>query len=156
MSNIPGCFNIGESDFQYHGANRLGANSLLSCIFAGLVVGNEIPRYLESLQTSCSDIPSKVFEASIDQERQIRKELLNRNGSENVHALHDELAVWMVANATVKRNNTDLQRTIHKIHELKDRYQNISLDDRSQFANQTYAFALQFDAMLDLSLVIAK
>src|SRR5690606_30294442 len=31
MTNIPGCFNVGESDFQYHGANRLGANSLLSC-----------------------------------------------------------------------------------------------------------------------------
>ena len=32
MTNIPGCFNVGESDFLYHGANRLGANSLLSCI----------------------------------------------------------------------------------------------------------------------------
>ena len=30
MTNIPGCFNCGESDFQYHGANRLGANSLLA------------------------------------------------------------------------------------------------------------------------------
>lgn len=37
MTNIPGCFNVGESEFQYHGANRLGANSLLSCIFGGLV-----------------------------------------------------------------------------------------------------------------------
>ena len=39
MTNIPGCFNVGESEYQYHGANRLGANSLLSCIFAGLVAG---------------------------------------------------------------------------------------------------------------------
>ena len=38
QTNIPGLYAIGECDYQYHGANRLGANSLLSCIFSGLVV----------------------------------------------------------------------------------------------------------------------
>ena len=35
VTNIPGLYAIGECDYQYHGANRLGANSLLSCIFSG-------------------------------------------------------------------------------------------------------------------------
>ena len=39
MTNIPGIFAIGECDYQYHGANRLGANSLLSCIYAGFISG---------------------------------------------------------------------------------------------------------------------
>ena len=43
MTNIRGLFNVGESDYEYHGANRLGANSLLSCLFGGLTVGNEVP-----------------------------------------------------------------------------------------------------------------
>ncbi|MEX2132796.1 MAG: FAD-binding protein, partial [Acidimicrobiia bacterium] len=38
QTNIPGLYAIGECDYQYHGANRLGANSLLSCIFTGLFV----------------------------------------------------------------------------------------------------------------------
>ena len=156
MTNLPGCFNAGESDYQYHGANRLGANSLLSCIFAGLVAGNEMPRYIEALESSFHDTPSSVFEDAIHQEKQARKELLARNGPENVHVLHDELAEWMVANALVKRNNRDLKRTIHKIHELRERFYRISLDDRSQFANQTYAFALQFEPMLDLALIIVE
>src|SRR5579864_9220711 len=34
-TNIPGIYAAGECEYQYHGANRLGANSLVSCIFGG-------------------------------------------------------------------------------------------------------------------------
>lgn len=156
MTNIPGCFNVGESDYQYHGANRLGANSLLSCIFGGLVTGTEVPRYLSSLSTSWKEQPTNIFEAAIESEREIRRDLLQRHGSENVHRLHDELADLLTRHVTVKRNNKDLESTYYKILELADRYKNISLDDHSQFANQTYLFAHQFDAMLNLALVITK
>lgn len=156
MTNLPGCFNVGESDYQYHGANRLGANSLLSCIFGGLIVGVEIPAYLSSLKSSYRETHSKFYEKALQQEKSFKADLLSRNGSENVHYLHDELADWMVNNVTVKRNNTDLKRTLYKIKEIRERYKNISLDDRSQFANQTYAFANQFAAMLEIALVITK
>lgn len=156
MTNIPGCFNVGESDFEYHGANRLGANSLLSCIFGGLIVGGEVPNYLASLKSSFNETPSFVFENAIKDERLLKEELMARNGSENVHSLHDELAEWMVNNVTVKRNNQDLERTLSKIREIKERYKRIKLGDHSQFANQTYAFANQFGAMLDLAFVITK
>jgi succinate dehydrogenase / fumarate reductase flavoprotein subunit len=156
MTNIPGCFNVGESDYQYHGANRLGANSLLSCIFGGLVVGKEVPNYLDSLSTSFKDVPSSIFEAALSEEEEIRRNLMQCHGPENVHKLHDELAELLVNNVTVKRNNTDLALTYDKIRELQERYKNISLDDHTQFANQTYIFAHQFDAMLALALVITK
>ncbi len=156
MTNLPGCFNIGESDYQYHGANRLGANSLLSCIFSGLVAGHEVPRYLSTLSHSCHDTPAAIYEQTLLLERAAREEMLARTGPENVYRLHDELAAWMVDNVTVKRNNKDLKRTMHKIKEIRQRFNNISLDDRSQFANQTLAFALQFGPMLDLALIITK
>lgn len=156
MTNIPGCFNVGESDYQYHGANRLGANSLLSCIFGGLVVGVEVPRYLTNISTTFDSISPSIFANALEEEEEFKRDLLSRNGVENVHRLHDELALWMVNNVTVKRNNEDLIRTIDKIKEIRERYKNISLDDRSQFANQTYIFANQFSAMLELALVITK
>lgn len=156
MTNIPGCFNVGESDFQYHGANRLGANSLLSCIFGGLVVGKELPRYLESLSESYTDCPSGIFEGALKEEEAFKSDLMKRNGGENVHKLHEELAEYLVANATVKRSNPLLQLTLDKIEEIEKRYQKISLSDRSSFANQTYIFANQFQAMLDLAKVIVK
>lgn len=156
MTNIPGCFNVGESDFLYHGANRLGANSLLSCIFGGLVAGVEVPRYLNSLKSGYKDTKGSFFEAALHEEQAFKQDLLGRSGNENVHRLHDELADWMVNNVTVKRNNRDLKKTLDKIKEIKERYAKISLDDRSQFANQTYTFANQFGAMLELAAIITK
>lgn len=156
MTNIAGCFNCGESDFQYHGANRLGANSLLSCIYAGLVTGDEIQRYLEAHPSSYRDLPSGIFEEPIGIEERFRKELIARSGKENIYALHDELADVMIRNVTVKRNNPDLQKTIDKIKELRERYKNISLDDRGEYTNQTLQFAHQFQAMLELAMAITK
>ena len=46
MTNIPGLFAAGECEYQYHGANRLGANSLLSCTFGGLEAGKDVAKYI--------------------------------------------------------------------------------------------------------------
>lgn len=156
MSNIPGCFCVGESEFGYHGANRLGANSLVSCIFGGLVAGVEIPRYLEGLTQSYSDQPMAIFSEALAQEEAFKHDLLTRSGKENVHQLHDEMADWMIRNVTVKRSNPDLQKTVDKLKEIRERYQQISLDDKGQLMNQTYAFANQFRSMLELALTMAK
>src|SRR6201996_2335906 len=48
MTNIPGLFAVGEVDYQYHGANRLGANSLISCIYGGMVTGPKMVAYAHS------------------------------------------------------------------------------------------------------------
>ncbi len=154
MTNLPGLFNVGESDYQYHGANRLGANSLLSCIFGGLITGIEVPRYLENHSKLQIKPSEKIFSDALKAEENLKQELLSRSGPENVHQLHDELADWMVRHVTVERNNKDLQRTLNKISELEERYRFISLDDRTRFANQTCIFANQFGYMMKLARVI--
>lgn len=156
MTNIPGCFNVGESDFEYHGANRLGANSLLSCLFGGLVAGKEVPRYIDSLTRGAGDISSAVFDRELAVEQAFKDDLMGRRGNENVFKLHDDLSGFLVSFATVNRNNCDLAKTLEEIKKIRERYKNISLADHSSFANQTYIFANQFRAMLDVSLVIVK
>lgn len=156
MTNVPGCFNCGESDYQYHGANRLGANSLLSCIFSGLVTGDEMPRYIEGLGSSYDAVPNTFFEQAMQIEEDLKVELLRREGGENVFKLHEELSEIMVLHVTVKRNNQDLGETLNKIKELRVRYQKITLDDQGMFMNQTLQFAQQFGPMLELALVITK
>jgi len=156
MTNIPGCFNVGESDYQYHGANRLGANSLLSCIFGGLVVGVEVPKYLASLDKSYADFPEGLFADEMQKELEIQTHLLTKDGTENVHELHNELAEWLVKYVSVKRNNKDLARTLEKIKEIRRRYEDIVLGDHGKTLNQTYVFAHQFRSMIELALVITK
>ena len=153
MTNLKGCFNVGESDFLYHGANRLGANSLLACIYGGLVTGGEVPRYIKTV-SDCTD--ATIFDEALKIEQEKQQELLSRKGPENVHKLYDELAELMVKNVTVKRDNPDLQQTLAEIKELKRRYKQITLDDTGTTLNQTYVFAHQFEAMLELAMVITK
>ncbi|MGH9389634.1 MAG: succinate dehydrogenase (quinone) flavoprotein subunit, partial [Vicinamibacteria bacterium] len=62
MTSIPGLYAIGEVDYQYHGANRLGANSLLSCIYAGMIGGTAAASYAGSLSTLAEDVPSAPFD----------------------------------------------------------------------------------------------
>jgi len=156
MTNIPGCFVVGESEFQYHGANRLGGNSLVSCIFGGLTAGVEVPRYLDTLENSYGNLPARIYSEAMAKEEAFKHDLLTRSGPENVHLLHDELADWMVRHVTVKRNNADLKKTLDKIKEIRERYGRITLSDKSSVLNQTYAFANQFAAMLEMALVITK
>lgn len=156
MTNIPGCFNVGESEFQYHGANRLGANSLLSCIFGGLTAGMEVPRYLDSLTSSYGNISSRIFSDALAKEEAFKHDLMSRDGKENVHCLHDELSDILIRNVTVRRNNADLKQTLDVIKQIRERYNHIHLDDKGSSVNQTYAFANQFGSMLELALVITK
>jgi succinate dehydrogenase / fumarate reductase flavoprotein subunit len=156
MTNLTGCFNVGESDYLYHGANRLGANSLLACIFSGLVTGGEVPRYIEGLSIGYADVSEGIFQEALEQEKRIQKELLGKKGTENVHKLHDELSDWMVRYASVKRDNPDLQRTLDKLKDIRERYDHIGLSDHGKELNQTYVFAHQFKAMLEISFVIVK
>lgn len=156
MTNIPGCFVAGESEYLYHGANRLGGNSLVSCIFGGLTAALAVPKYLDTLQKSYGHLGERIYQKALQQQEDVKKDLLNREGSENVHQLHEELSHWMMMHVTVKRNNTDLHHTLNKIKEIRERYQKISLDDRQMELNQTYTFANQFGPMLELALVMTK
>jgi succinate dehydrogenase / fumarate reductase flavoprotein subunit len=154
MTNLSGLFNCGESDYQYHGANRLGANALLSCIFSGLVAGVEAKRYVTKFKERV--VKEEDFKKALQEEEAFKKDLFQRNGGENVFVLHEELGDELIKNVTVKRNNNDLEKTLIKIKELKKRYQNITLSDTTRFLNQTYIFANQFRAMLDLAQIITK
>jgi len=156
MTNIPGCFVIGECEYQYHGANRLGANSLVACIYAGLVAGLEVPRYVDTLKKPTEETPYETFSDALHAEEEFKKDLLARDGKENVHALHDEMADLMVLNVTVKRDNENLAKTLERLKEIRERYKNIKLDDQGSLMNQTYVFANQFRSMLELALVITK
>ena len=156
MTNLTGCFVIGEADYQYHGANRLGANALLSCIFSGLVAGVEVPRYIEATGGQECGGAQSCFKAEVEAEEERKRRLLNGSGKENVHALHQELSKEMIAHVTVQRDNTHLAQTLNTIKAIRERYREITLDDSGTMLNQTYVFANQFEAMLELALVMTK
>jgi succinate dehydrogenase / fumarate reductase flavoprotein subunit len=153
MTNIPGIFAAGECEYQYHGANRLGANSLLSCIYGGFLSGPNALRYAQSLEGAEGD---GGHAAEVTRQAEINSSLLNSEGTENPFKLWRELGESMTKHATVIRYNKGLQKADEKIVELLDRYKNVKLSDHSQWANTSFAFARQLKNMLELSRVVVQ
>ncbi|MUG66502.1 succinate dehydrogenase flavoprotein subunit [Paenibacillus sp. 7541] len=151
MTNIPGLFAAGECEYQYHGANRLGANSLVSAIYGGMVAGPKAIEYVKGLKKSSEDISSSVFDRFAKEQTTKYEDLLKMEGTENAYVIHKELGEWMTNNMTVVRYNDKLQATIDKIKELKQRYRNINMTDTSRWNNQGVAFTRQLWNMLELA-----
>jgi succinate dehydrogenase / fumarate reductase flavoprotein subunit len=105
-TNIPGIFAAGECEYQYHGANRLGANSLVSCIYGGFVAGPNAVRYAKNLQAAPGN---GHFAAEQKRQEEINNRLMRSDGSENPFLLWRELGALMTENCTVIRYNKTCQ-----------------------------------------------
>ncbi len=153
-TNIPGLFAAGEADYSQHGANRLGANSLLSAVYGGTVAGPQAVKYINNLEKSSEDISSRIFDAAVKDEQKAWDDTLKMDGKENAYVLHKELGEWMTKYVTVVRENETLQKTDDKIQELLERYNDISITDTSRWSNQGANFTRQLKNMLYLARVI--
>ncbi|SFS91653.1 succinate dehydrogenase flavoprotein subunit [Paenibacillus sp. 453mf] len=151
MTNIPGLFAAGECEYQYHGANRLGANSLVSAIYGGMVVGPKAVEYIKGLKKSAQDVSSSVFDRHQKQQADKYDRITKMQGTENAYVIHKELGDWMKDNMTVVRYNDRLEATIGKIKELKERYRNINVNDTSSWNNTSASFTRQLWNMLELA-----
>ncbi|HTJ30678.1 MAG TPA: hypothetical protein VL346_09270, partial [Acidobacteriaceae bacterium] len=152
-TNIPGIFAAGEAEYQYHGANRLGANSLVSCIFGGFMAGPNALAYAKSLPPVEGDGGAAL---ELARQNEINKKLVSSSGTENPFRIWRELGETMTANVTVIRYNKNIAKTDEKIVELQERYAHINLSDKSQWANTSFAFTRQLNNMLHLSRVVAQ
>jgi succinate dehydrogenase / fumarate reductase flavoprotein subunit len=154
-TNVPGIYAAGECDYQYHGANRLGANSLVSCIYGGMLAGPASVKYARNLEKDAESTPASVFERERVRQQDINDALLNQHqGTENPIAIWREMGEIMTENVTVIRYNANLQKTLAKLDELSDRFRKINLQDRTQWANQTLNFVRELGNMLVLAKVI--
>jgi succinate dehydrogenase / fumarate reductase flavoprotein subunit len=155
-TNIKGIYACGECDFSIHGANRLGANSLVSCINGGFIAGPQALQYARNSGKSTDGVSSTVFEAERKRQQEANSSLLQSNGTENPFRIWRELGELMTKNCTVIRYNKPLEATDAKLVELLDRFNHINLSDRSQWANTSFIFTRQLYNMLQLSRVIAQ
>jgi succinate dehydrogenase / fumarate reductase flavoprotein subunit len=155
MTNIQGLYAIGECDYSIHGANRLGANSLLSCIYAGFVAGPNSVKYAKGVGAAPENLAAS-FDNEKKRQVESNNQLLNNQGTENPFKLWRELGDIMSRNVTVRRYNDKLKETDIKLVELLERYRNVNLNDKSMWSNQSFLFTRQLYNMLQLARVITQ
>lgn len=155
MTNLPGLFAAGECEYQYHGANRLGANALLACLFAGTVAGPNAVRYAKGLARRTADLPPSLAEDEAARQRALNREIAARRGNENLYEIWRELGQWMTAHVTIIRHNDRLRQTDEKIREFQDRLQKAPLPDTGRWVNMSLIHARELDNMLVLARAIA-
>ncbi|MHB8765975.1 MAG: succinate dehydrogenase flavoprotein subunit [Deferrisomatales bacterium] len=147
MTTIPGLFAAGECEYQYHGANRLGANSLLSCIYGGQVAAQKAMEYADGTRAG----GASGQEAEVLRQSEFLEGVRQLSGSENPHRLHQELGEVMTQQMTVVRHNQGLDQALEKIDELKERWEDVGLTDRGMKMNQSLHLARQLHYMLELA-----
>ncbi|MER2129018.1 succinate dehydrogenase flavoprotein subunit [Solibacillus sp. FSL H8-0523] len=156
MTEIPGLFAAGECDYSQHGANRLGANSLLSAIYGGSVAGPNAVKYIKGLKKHAEDLPEEIFTRREKEEQEKWEAILKMDGTENAYLLHKELGEWMTDNMTVVRVNSKLEETYAKLTELQERWEKININDTQKWSNQGAHFTRQLKNMLYLAKVMTK
>ena len=154
-TNIPGIFACGECEYSYHGANRLGANSLVSCIFGGFVAGPQAMAFAKN-QSKSGAAANGAFDSERKRQHEINDRLLKSDGTENPFRIWRELGEIMTKDVTVIRYNDALAKTDAKIVELLERYQRINLSDKEMWANTSFVFTRQLYNMLQLARVITQ
>lgn len=152
-TNIPGLFAAGECDYSIHGANRLGANSLLSCVYGGFVAAPAALEYAKNVERGSTET-NGIHDAEVKRQQEINDSIVSNEGSENQYKLHDEMAKVMTDNVTVVRYNDRLKATDEKLLEIQDRFGKISINDSNLWATQAVPHARQLWNMIQLARVI--
>jgi succinate dehydrogenase / fumarate reductase flavoprotein subunit len=152
-TNVPGLYACGECDYSIHGANRLGANSLVSCIYGGFVAGPEAVNYARNTSSAATN---GCYDTEKKRQEEFNQRLVQSSGEENPFRIWRELGDVMTRNCTVIRYNKALKETDAKLCELLERWHHVNLSDKSMWTNSSFVFARQLYNMLQLSRVITQ
>jgi succinate dehydrogenase / fumarate reductase, flavoprotein subunit len=140
---VKGLYAAGEcACVSVHGGNRLGTNSLLDIVVFGRRGGKAIVDFLKTAELP--EIKSDPAGKTADK----MKEYLAKTGTEKLYVLRTELQEWMMEKCGIFRNETDLKAMVVKLNELKERFKNISIQDKGTVFNTDLMEALEMENLL--------
>ncbi|BCL22562.1 succinate dehydrogenase flavoprotein subunit [Streptomyces tuirus] len=147
---VPGLYAAGEvACVSVHGANRLGTNSLLDINVFGKRAGIAAAEYAQ--KADFVELPENPAELVVEQVERLR----DATGTERVAELRRELQETMDANVMVFRTEQTIKTAVEKIAELRERYKNVSIQDKGKRFNTDLLEAVELGNLLDLAEVMA-
>src|SRR3989440_5271403 len=145
-TELTGLYAAGEcACVSVHGANRLGGNALMETITYGKRAGAHAADWAMSHTTV--EVP---VSAETDAEREL-KDLLDRTEGERPWKIRDELAQTMHENFGVFRREDQMQKQGETVAGLRERYENVVVEDKGEVFNNDLTQALELGFLLDLA-----
>ncbi|MBW8872367.1 MAG: FAD-binding protein, partial [Leifsonia sp.] len=146
---VPGLYAAGEcACVSVHGSNRLGTNSLLDINVFGKRAGNNAVEYVKTAEfVPLPEDPAGAVRGLIG-------ELRTSTGTERIAAIRKELQDEMDRNAQVFRTDESLAQVTETIHQLRDRYRNVQVQDKGKRYNTDLLEAVELGFLLDLAEVV--
>jgi succinate dehydrogenase / fumarate reductase flavoprotein subunit len=150
-TELTGLYAAGEcACVSVHGSNRLGGNSLMETITFGRRSGEAAAAW--ALSHTTIEVPESLER---DAERQLR-ELLDRETGERPWQIRDELGTSMLENFAVFREESKMLRQREILHELRERYKNVYVEDKGEVFNSDLTSAIELGNMLDTALCMVE
>ncbi|TRO62783.1 succinate dehydrogenase flavoprotein subunit [Streptomyces sp. IB201691-2A2] len=148
---VPGLYAAGEvACVSVHGANRLGTNSLLDINVFGRRSGIAAAEYSSKVAAHV-ELPEDPASLVVEQIERLR----SSTGNERVADIRRELQETMDANVMVFRTEQTIKTAVEKLAELRERYKNVSIQDKGKRFNTDLLEAVELGNLLDLAEVMA-
>ena len=153
-TSLPGLFAAGEvACVSINGANRLGSNSLTELLVFGARAGRSAAAF--ATEHTELDIAALEKQGADEQERIARSFIRKDGGTERIATLRKAMNETMEAGAGIYRSEASLRETCDTLAELRERFANLLIEDRSLTFNTELTSALELDFMLDVAQAIA-
>lgn len=147
---VEGFFAAGEcACVSVHGANRLGSNSLLECVVYGKRTGFAIANYVANQKLPALDEKFYLYTA----QKQIDT-LLNQSGKMRIGQLRQAFQDCMTQYCGVFRTKELMEEGLKELKQLKQRYQDIYLDDKGSCWNTEVIEALELQNLMVVGEII--
>jgi succinate dehydrogenase / fumarate reductase, flavoprotein subunit len=145
---IPGLYAAGEcACVSVHGSNRLGTNSLLDIVVFGKRGGRAMAEFVNRPDVDLPEIPKGVE----DDVRSRIERMKAGSGGEKVADIRTVLQNEMMDKASVFRSDESLASVLKTVHELRDRWERVSIDDKGEVFNYDLTEAMELGYLIDLA-----
>ena len=152
-TTVEGLYAAGETAcVSINGANRLGSNSLTECLVFGARAGRASAEYAQSRVSPSSD---PVAALASDEERRLDRVLRNDSGKEKIATIREGMQSAMEQGAGIYRDEAGMQKTCDALRELRERFKDVTVEDKGDIFNTEVTAALELDCMLDIAEAVA-
>lgn len=158
MTNIPGLYAIGESNFSDHGANRLGASSMMQCLADGyFVLPQTIGDYLHGIFKDKIGTDHPAFSKHEHEVRGRINALMSIGGSQTPLALHRKLGEIVWNHCGMSRNATGLRTAIDQIDQVRQEFWNdLQVPGQADGVNQSLERAGRVSDFIELAELMCR